>query len=515
MTSPVSRTLPAMLDELAERRGDAVAVIADGRDHSYAQLANRVRQIAASLRIHGIGRGDRVAIFLGNRIEWLEICFGALAVGAVVVPVSTWSKPAELDYILGDAGARMLFATAAIGKEDWTQPLRTLLPSLPQLRTLVIVGDMPADLDCIRYANLFEGRAPGLATADGPSPADDALILYTSGSTSKPKAVRLAHYGLIENGFNIGERMALGPTDRVFASIPLFWAYGSANALPATFTHGATLVFQNRFEPGEALSLIERHCCTAIYTLPTMTTALIQHPDFSPQRTGSLRTGLTIGTAQDVLDTANILGVREICNIYGSSETYGNCCVTPSDWPLERRAACQGPPLPGVSLRLVDEEIQVRGYLTPGYGGQSAVHNAAVFTDDGWYRTGDRGHLTAEGDLVFAGRNSEMIKRSGINVSPAEVEDVLARHDAVLQAGVVGIPDTAKGEAIIAFVVATEGVAEADLIAHCRRTASTYKVPDRIEFCDALPITATGKLLRQSLKHDALALTPRAVLHGR
>ena len=154
----------------------------------------------------------------------------------------------------------------------------------------------------------FTGQSIDLPPGEAPSAVDDALILYTSGSTSKPKAVRLAHYGLIENGFNIGERMALGPADRIFASIPLFWAYGSANALPATFTHGATLVLQDRFEPGEALALIERHHCTAIYTLPTMTTALIQHRDFGLARTGSLRTGLTIGTAQNLVDAATILG---------------------------------------------------------------------------------------------------------------------------------------------------------------------------------------------------------------
>ena len=515
MTPPFSRTLPALLDEQAFLHGDAIAVIADGREHSYTELADRAGQVAASLRANGIRRGDRVAIFLGNGIEWLEICLGALATGAVVVPISTWSKPAELEYILSDADAKILFASTTIGNENFAPTLHALRQRLPALQSLVIVGETPTDFDCLRYADLFRGASIDLPPGDGPSAADDALILYTSGSTSKPKAVRLAHYGLIENGFNIGERMGLGPTDRVFASVPLFWAYGSANALPATFSHGATLVLQDRFEPGEALSLIERHHCTAIYTLPTMTNALIQHRDFSPQRTSSLRTGLTIGTAQDVVDAANILGVRDICNIYGSSETYGNCCITPSDWPLERRAACQGPPLPGVSLRLVDQEIQVRGYLMPGYGGQSAVHNAAVFTSDGWYRTGDRGQLTDDGDVVFVGRNSEMIKRAGINVSPAEVEDVLARHDGVFQAGVVGIPDAAKGEAIIAFVVAAAGVSEADLIAHCRRVASTYKVPDRIEFCDALPITATGKLLRQSLKQDALTLERREVIHAR
>ena len=514
MKPPFSRTLPSLLDEQALLNGDTIAVISNVQQHSYSQLATRTQQLAASLRANGIRRGDRVGVLLSNRIEWLEICFGALAAGAVVVPISTWSKPAELEFILNDADVHTLFAAATIGKEGFAAILHKIRPQLPQLQTLVILGEASTDLGGVHYEDLFSSAPIDLPPGDGPSATDDALILYTSGSTSKPKAVCLAHYGLIENGFNIGERMALSSDDRVFASVPLFWAYGSANALPATFSHGATLVLQERFEAREALSLVERHKCTAIYTLPGMTTALIQHDDFTPMRTKSLRTGLTIGSPQDVMNAASVLGARDICNIYGSSETYGNCCVTPSEWPLARRAACQGPPLPGVSLRLVDGEIQVHGYLMRGYGGQSAVHNADVFTTDGWYCTGDSGQLTDDSDIVFLGRNSEMIKRAGINVSPAEVEDVLMQHPSVFEAGVVGTPDSTKGETIFAFVVAAKGTSEADLIAHCRALSSTYKVPDRIEFRDILPATATGKLLRQALKDDAAALGQKDVSHA-
>ena len=267
------------------------------------------------------------------------------------------------------------------------------------------------------------------------------------------------------------------------------------------------------------MELIEQHRCTAVYTLPTMTTALINHPDFSPARTARLRTGLTIGSAQDVANAATVLGAAQICNIYGSSETYGNCCVTPCDWPLERRQTCQGPPLPGVRIRLVNADsndaspqdeanlIEVSGYLMRGYGGQSVVHNDKAFTADGWYRTGDIGALSDAGDIIFLGRDSEMIKRSGINVSPAEVEDILMQHPGVEQAAVVGAPDDSRGEIIVGFVVCAQNVSAAELIAHCRSLASTYKVPDRIIFRDSLPATATGKLQREPLKSLALAMT--------
>ena len=520
MRPPLSRTLPGVVIERARLDGAAAAVIADARTTSYAELAERAHRVAAALRGLGVQRGDRVGVLLSNRIEWLEICLGAGAAGAVVVPVNTWSKPREIEFILHDAEVRTLFTMPRAGSEDFAAALRELVPEadsapgwrsarLSALRDLVIVGGATPGAGWLDYDALL-AAAPA-KTRDDSRPEDDALILYTSGSTSKPKAVRLAHYGIIENGFNIGERQGLVTGDRVFAAVPLFWAYGSANALPATFTHGAALVLQERFEPGAALALIERHRCTAIYTLPGMTAALTGHPDFTPERTASLRTGLTIGNAQDVVNAATVLGAHAICNIYGSSETYGNCCVTPHDWPLERRAACQGPPLPGVELRLGDGgAIEVRGYLMRGYGGQSAVHNADVFTADGWYRTGDVGALTADGDIVFHGRTSEMIKRAGINISPAEVEDVLMQHASVAAAAVVGAPDAARGEAVVAFVVASPGVTAAELIAHCRATASTYKVPDRIEFRDALPATATGKLLRAPLKLEARNLCEAA-----
>jgi len=531
MQPPLNRTFPELLRELAATAPDRCAVIDGATVVSYAGLANRAGEVANALRAAGVQRGDRVGLLLSNRIEWLEIFFGASAAGAVVVPISTWSKPAELEFILGDGNVSVLFAMPSSGKEDFFAALQTLVPEtfahdkwasarLPHLRALIALAPTAPGRGWCTY-EAFCAAAPDLPPGEGPDPADDALILYTSGSTSKPKAVRLAHRALIENGFNIGERMALGPDDRVFVSVPLFWAYGSANALPAAMSHGATMILQERFEPGDALALIEEHNCTAIYTLPTMTAALIAHQDFAPARTTSLRTGLTIGSPHDVIAAATALGADNICNIYGSSETCGNCCVTPCHWPLDRRAACQGPPLPGVSLRLVEAEtgaevaagqpglIEVTGYLMSGYGGQSATHNAAAFTADGWYRTGDLGQLTDAGDLIFLGRATEMIKRAGINVSPAEVEDVLLQHPAVAQVAVVGAPDSARGEIIVAFVVEALPVTEAELIAHARALSSTYKVPDRIVFRRDLPATATGKLQRQPLKAEAAALTEK------
>jgi len=251
-----------------------------------------------------------------------------------------------------------------------------------------------------------------------------------------------------------------------------------------------------------------------------MTGAAIRHPEFRRERTGSLRTGLMIGSPEEVRIAATELGVAHICNIYGATETYGNCAVTPAGWPLDRRMVSQGPPLPGMTIRIVDPQsgrvlpanepgaVEIAGHITPGYCGASAEHNAASFTADGYFRTGDLAMLDDNGDFHFVARGSDIIKRAGINVSPAEVETLLLQHPAVAQAAVVGAPAGELGEAIVAFVVLGSGAdaTAAKLREHCRALASSYKTPDRIEICAALPVTETGKLFRRGLKDRAAAL---------
>ncbi|MGE0230682.1 MAG: class I adenylate-forming enzyme family protein [Flavobacteriaceae bacterium] len=524
MLPPLARTLPDLLRENTVARGDAAAVITVSRQVSYAELYDRARSVAAALRDRGIRHGDRVGLIVSNRVEWLEICFGAMLAGAVAVPFSTWSTAKEIAFLLKDSRVKVLFTLASFGDNDFLSALRANAPADLQI---VLVGE---GTGFEPFAG-FGARASDevLPPGEGPSAGDDALILYTSGSTSAPKGVRLKHHGIVENGFNIGERQGLVPGDRVLLPAPLFWSYGSANAMAATFTHGATLVLQEKFEPAGALDLIEKHRCTSIYTLPAMTNAMIRAPEFRLERTSSLRTGLTIGGSQDVIAAIEKLGVPQICNIYGATETYGNCCVSHHDWPVERRLRSQGLPLPGQELRFRDEEtgeivapgepglVEVRGFVTPGYTGVSAELNAEAFTADGYYKTGDIAKLDEEGGFVFIGRSTEMIKRAGINVSPAEIEEVLLQHPGVARTAVVGVPDARRGEAIVAYVVAAgSGSATVDsLIAHCAEALSKYKIPDHFEFADQLPLTPTGKLMRKELKQAAVATYSQTAPAGR
>lgn len=509
MQAPEHLTVYGLLAAHAARQPDAPFVFSAEGTVTYGEMAAAAARVAGGLAAAGVGRGDRVGVLSDNRIAWLEVVFGAAALGAVVAPFSTWSTMAELGFLLNDAGVEILFTLENYGDKAFAREIAGLAAGgkAPALRTIVA-------LDGPDYASF--GRD---AVEPQAAPEDTFVILYTSGSSSRPKCVPLAQGHAIQNGFNIGARQGLTADDRVLAAIPLFWSYGAVNALMATLGHGAALVLQPRFEAAGALDLIERFEATAIYTLPAMTNALVACPTFGPERTKSLRAGVTIGAPQDIAKAANELGAHAICNIYGQTESYGNCCVTPHDWPLDRRMACQGPPLPGVTVRIRDPEtgadlpageigeIEVSGFLTPGYAGDSAQHNAQVFTEDGFFRTGDLGVLDADGAIRFAGRRSEMIKRSGINVSPAEVEEALQTAPDVGLAGVAGVPDADKGEIIVAFVVPRPGAAPdaAGLAAHCRTLLSSYKLPDRIFFAETLPLTPTGKLMRRELAVEAAA----------
>lgn len=516
MKAPYSRTIFELLCEQADKAPEELAVVDGAQRVSFSQLATSASCLAAGMQTQGIRRGDRVGLLASNRIEWLEIFFATTALGATLVPFSTWSTASELEFLINDSRVKWLFLVEQFGEQKFANAVSDLLAShkTPALEVCCIIegttSTAMASLDDFRS----DQPLPDLPPGDRASATDPLVLLYTSGSSNRPKSVPLDHYAAIENGFNIGERQGLVAGDRVLISIPLFWSYGAVNALPAILSHGATMVLQSHFDAGRALDLIERERCTALYTLPAMTNALVGHDAFRPERTATLRTGVTIGAPQDITKAATELGADQICNIYGATENYGNCCVTPHNWPLDQRAGCQGPPLPGVKIRIRDPEkgdllgpdeigeIEVSGYLTRGYDGNSAEANAQSFTEDGYFRTSDLGSLDDHGHLRFAGRRSEMIKRAGINVSPAEVEETLQQHDHVALAGVTGLDDASRGEIIVAYLIARPGhtIDLENVIAFCRERLSRYKVPDRVIVRESLPLTVTGKLMRRELR---------------
>ena len=521
-----------LLDEMAGQYAGREAIVrVDGR-LTYAAWRERVRETARGLHRLGVKRGDTVALLMPNRVEWLVIDFAVTLLGATLVPISTWSRPRELEYVLNHCDASTFVTVDRYRGQEYLTALAGMGPGsarLPQLRRVVTVGAQAAG-SFTRYEDVAGlGRDVGDAELDtlqrAVTPDDVAYILYTSGTTSTPKGVQIQHGGLIENMWSIGERMHLGPEDRMWMGISLFWGFGCENALFAVMTHGGCVVLQEHFDAAEALALIERERCSVYYGTPNIALALFEHPDRARRDLSSLRTGAAIGpppAMQMVMD----LGVREICNVYGLTECYGNCTVTDAHDPAEVRLHTVGRPLPGMDVRVVDVEsrrelapgevgeIVIRGYMTPGYY-KDADKNAAAFDADGSFRSGDFGTYGHDGRLRFRGRMKEMVKTGGINVAPLEVEEVLLGHPDVEQAYVVGVPDARREEALAAVVVLKEGcVTSADALrSFCRERLAAFKVPSMFRFATRaeLPVTATGKVQKVKLQERLAAdATPAA-----
>lgn len=521
---PVPTTLSALISGQAARTPEAPALVAGDTRWTYADLDVTAGRAAAVLRSLGVRPGDRVGLLATNTADWPSAALGAHRLGARVDAFNTWAKAWDLEHLLGASQCSVLVMAASVRSADLLGELRKLLPELwdtpagrwrskrfPALRHVLVLGGGNVPAGAQRWDDLMASAEPVAGTE--PDPGSTAFVLYTSGSTTTPKAVPLVHRDLILNGFYIGERMGLTGADRIWLGSPLFWSFGAANAMMATFTHGACLVLQEQFSAPEAARLLAAERCTAAYLLPTMVDALLplagQIRDIA-----ELRTGLTIGRPEEIRCIAEDLSIAEICNIYGSTETYGNCCVTAHDAPLETRLVTQGPPLPGVELRVVDEngefrqanatgELQVRGRIMPGYLGNPAA-TAAAMTGDGWYRTGDQVHLRADGAVEFRSRLTDMIKTSGINVSPAEVETYLCQHELVAEAVVVGAPHPSRGEVAVAYVTTRGGGIDGETLRrYCQDGIAGYKVPWEIVIVPRLPTTETGKILRRALTDDA------------
>jgi fatty-acyl-CoA synthase len=515
MSMPSSRTLPDLLDELASRYPDRVFLIDGDRRFTYAEFRAEVRRLARSFHALGVRRGDRVAILMGNRAEWLLVDFAVTMLGAALVALNTWWRQRELHHALDLTGASVLVMADRYLKHDYVAELAGM-GELPELRHIVCLGDT-RPTGALTYAEL---RAMGNDVSDTAldaaratvRPDDMAYLLFTSGSTARSKAVPLLHGGLIGNMHGIGDRLHLTEQDRLLMVVSLFWSFGCANALFAMMTHGGSVVLQDSFDTGRSLELIEQERCTVLYAMPNMALAMQTHPDRGRRDLSSLRTGITLPQSVKLMAS---LGVPEITSCYGLTEGYGNSMVTDCKAPLERRAEISGTALPGNEVEIVDPttraplpageigEIRIRGFVTPGYYHDEATTRAA--TDDaGWFYTGDLASLDAEGGLHFVSRIKELVKTGGINVAPAEVEEILEAHPAVRQAVVVGLPDPEREEILAALVVLHDGVQATpeELTRHCRAQGAAFKVPRRIVLVGAaeVPLTDTGKISKRGVQ---------------
>ncbi|MEN8184875.1 MAG: class I adenylate-forming enzyme family protein [Myxococcota bacterium] len=523
-------TVPTLVRTLAERYGDRELIVADESRLSYAEAEMRSARMARGLLAAGIGKGTRVGLLMPNGPEWVLAWLAATRIGALVVPLNTFFQTRELAWVLRHADVDTLLAVPRFLSHDYASrleeaalelagasasPLR--LASLPLLRRIYLFGDCDRSWACEGAA--LEREAGGDALLDDGflarveatvTPADLLVMLYSSGSTSDPKAALHTHGSVLRHSHNLAQLRGVGPEDRVWSPMPFFWVGGFVFAFLSNLHAGACTLCEEAFEPASTLAFLERERATLAIGWPHFGKALAEHPSRSERDLSSLRGG----TVPDILPPevcptdpelrANALGMTETCGPH----TWGGEGALP-----EALRGSFGRAVPGVEHCVVDPDTAQP--LPPGSTGEICVRGESLmqglykverpdtFTPDGFYRTGDSGFFDADGVLYFKGRLGEMIKTGGANVTPSEVEQVLVSYPGVKEAYVVGLPDPERGQQVAASVVLEEGAQASsdELRGRLRRDLSAYKVPRQLFVDDLadLPFTDSGKIDKRRL----------------
>jgi fatty-acyl-CoA synthase len=534
MDMPCARTMGEVLEEIASRSPVSTAIIYEHEQISYAALNLQVDRVARGLLALGLRRGDVVAALIGNQPEWVVTSFAAARIGAVFAPLNTWHRRSELDWTIRHTEAKALICLNRFLGHDYAADMDALMPELarsapgqltcqrfPSLRCVTMIGaPRPGTYSWEELLELGRGipAGPLSAAAEAVQPDDLLIILYTSGSTAEPKGVTLRHRGVVENSFNIGERRGIRASDRVWLGSPLFYALGAVNCLPATISHGATLILQGHFTAARAIEVIRRERATIFYGTSNMIRAMVADPAYARQKLSSLRGGSAGISVEERRIIIQEIGAAQATQSYGLTETYGNAAGGFPEDSLYLKLQTAGKPLPGFEFRIVDPKTRrpeaagrsglllVRGYVTDGYF-KDPEQTALAFDSDGWFDTGDLGRIGPDGYFYFESRLKEIIKVGGINVSPTEVEQLLLRHPAVRQAHVVGIPHPVHDQMVVAIVEPAVPVTEDELRTYVRQVAASFKVPQHVLFrADSqIPRLATGKVARQKLTEDAIS----------
>jgi fatty-acyl-CoA synthase len=485
-----AQTLGEVLVRQAHERGDAEALVTATRRISYSDLLLRAQSAASTLHSLGVRRGDHVGILMGNDEKWLALFYGAALVGAVTVPVNTRFKAAEIDFCLKQADCKALFYVPRFLNIDF--------------RAMVKETGFKSAFDITRPLPEWSSSIGDLLV----TPEDTLLIQFTSGTTAYPKGAQLTHDNMLRDAWAAGMRIGIRPDDRYFNCRPFFHVAGSTLSALMALVAGATLVTLPTFEAGAALELMERERCTLISGNDTLFQMLMGHEDFRKRKL-SLRGGWAAAGPQTMRKIIDVLGAKAICAAYGLSEASPN--VVMSDWrdPEELRVNGLAKPHDGVELRIVDGEIQVRGWnVMKGYYNNPEA-NEKAFTAGGWLRTGDLGELTADGRLRMVGRLKDVFRVGGENVAPAEVEEILLAHPAIETAQVIGVPDKRLGEVPAAYVTLRSGqqVSEAEILAWLKPKCANFRLPRYlriVEDFESIGMTASGKVQKTKLREHAI-----------
>jgi fatty-acyl-CoA synthase len=541
------KTLGRILDETIAAHPDNEAVVYVDRDFrlTYREFGQVVDQMAKGLMALGVKKGEKVAVWASNIPYWVTLQFATAKIGAILLTVNTNYKTAELEYLLQQSDTENLFLMDTFRDTDYVQTVYDLVPELriqergylkskkfPHLKRVFFMGQekhrgMYTIPELLAMGQMIsdEEYQERQATLD---PHDVVNMQYTSGTTGFPKGVMLSHHNIGKNGFWIGENQLFTADDRVCIPVPLFHCFGCVLGVLACVTHGSAMVILEGFNPLLIMTSVEEERCTALYGVPTMFIAVLEHRLFSKFDFSSMRTGIMAGSPcpvrvmRDVIEKMNM---KDITICYGLTEASPVMTQTRVDDPVAKRVETVGRAMPEIEVRVVDPEtneplptgsqgeVCCRGYnVMKGYYKMEEA-TARTIDRDGWLHSGDVGMFDEDGYLHITGRLKDMIIRGGENIYPREVEEFLYSMEGVSDVQVVGVPSRKYGEEVGAFVILKDGYdyAPEDVRDFCRGKIARYKTPKYVAFVREYPMTASGKIQKFKLREMAGKLFPQAM----
>ena len=533
-------TIGDLLDETTEKYGQKEALVYQERGlrYTYQEFQEICNQVAKGFMSLGIQKGENMAIWATNVPEWVITQFASAKMGGVLVTVNTSYRTHELEYLLRQSESTTLLLIDSFRDAKYVDMVREICPELEHSE--------PGKLESVRLPHLKnviylgEDRQPGMFTwrdlldraalldeqerikrQRSLDPDDVINMQYTSGTTGFPKGVMLSHSNIVNNAIKVAECQRLGAEDRVCIPVPFFHCFGCVMGTLACVATGATMVPVIAFEPGLVLSVVENEHCTALYGVPTMFIAELNHPSFEQRNLSSLRTGIMAGSPCPIEVMKNVvekMGIRDITIAYGQTESSPVITQTRPEDSIERRVATVGRVHDGVEAKVVDPvtgetlpanvqgELCTRGYLVMKGYYNMPEQTKMVIDAEGWLHTGDLATIDEEGYYRITGRLKDMIIRGGENIYPREVEEFLYAHPKILDVQVVGVPDSKYGEQVLACIRVKPGedLSVEEVRGFCDGRIARFKVPHYIQFVEEYPMTASGKIQKFKLREQAI-----------
>jgi len=520
------KTIGQMLEEVSEEypHGDALIHTELGIRYTYQLLSWDVDRVARGLLNAGVGKGDKIALWAPNIPEWIVSLLALARIGALIIPIEPGADREDLEFMLGQSECKGMIMVRGMDGEEFIDTALYLKDRVSALEQLFVISEK-AYPDMMSWADLTdlgeEVDAAALTQVEGTvRPEDPVAIMYTSGTTGKPKGVVLDHQGLISKSVCSTERQGLTQQDRLCLFFPLFHMFGNTCIALAGLLKGSALVMPSKtFDVPQTLRAIDKEKCTAVYGSPSMLIALLDHPEFRKKRWRGVKKG-TIGGAPCPMELMRRLveevGISHITVGYGITEASSWVAMTHPGDPIELRVSTIGTPLPCNELKIVDPhtgeslpphkpgELCIRGFLMKEYYKMPAA-TAAVIDREGWFHTGDLGVRDEKDYFKITGRLKDTISREGVEIYPVEVEEIIYGLPQVSEAQVFGFPHPEKGQEVAAWVRLKQGssLSAVALAAHVKDHVDEEKLPHYFKIVEEFPMTRSGKVQKFKLAEMA------------